>query len=108
MSTARAKTPAGHNRADREKALASQYGDIHARKLQRVVGLKVHPELSRRAQITRQAQRHVGRDRAAFVDDFGHPRHGHAQITGDAIDIEPKLDHEALAQHLARVNRFFL
>ena len=69
-----------------------------------VGGLKVHPEPGAGVEITSQAQGGIGRDSAPFVDNFGNPRHRHAQIEGEAIHAEAKRLHELRTQNLAGMN----
>jgi len=77
--------------------------DLPARNFQVVLRLKVLPQLCRRAEISRQAQRHLGSDCSPPADDLIDCRSRHAKILRDPLGAQFQRLHEVMQQNIARM-----
>jgi len=87
------------NRADVHLNLPQgSTGDIQ------IIGrLKVHPELGRRPEITRQAKCCVRSNGTPLIDDLADPGWRYSQIPRQAVDTDAEIGHELLAKDFARM-----
>ena len=68
--------------------------------------LHAQPQPSASAQQLAQADRHIRRNRAAFVQEFGHGAARHAQPVGELALRDPQLGQHILTQDGAGVRGF--
>jgi hypothetical protein len=67
--------------------------------------LEVEPELRAFAEELRQAQRPIGRDRSAAMNDVANARGGDANFHRQRVLRNAEREKKLLAQHLARMRR---
>src|SRR5260370_34039210 len=77
-------------------------GDLVFGNFQVVPRLQIHPERRTIFEITREAQRRVGSDAAALVDDIADPRPRDAQIHPHWVHAHPQRSHEFPPNGLSR------
>lgn len=90
----------------RVNALLDLAAPFIARLLKIVVGLEVHPEKGCGAKETGEAERGVGRDRAALPDYAGDTGDGNVEFQGQTAGGEAKGLEEVLAERGSRMDRF--
>src|SRR5215831_19570522 len=77
--------------------------DLPARNFQVVLRLKILPQLCRRTEISRQAQRHLGSDRSPPPHDLIDCRSRHTKLLCHPVGAQIQRLHEVTQQNIARM-----